>query len=114
MTPAAGDVVLQSVASIVLRNLRVSDYAFRYGGEEFLLVLVETDLNGASATAERIRNEIARETIRLPGGHSAKVSVSIGLAMHTGHPDYAQLIEAADAALYRAKAEGRNRLRLAT
>lgn len=111
---AAGDVVLQSVASTIVRNLRVSDYAFRYGGEEFLLVLVETDLKGASAIAERIRNEIARETIRLPGAHSEKVSVSIGLAMHTGHPDYAQLIEAADAALYRAKAEGRNRLRLAT
>ena len=63
---------------------------------------------------ERIRNEIAREAIRLPGGHSAKVSVSIGLAMHTGHPDYAQLINAADAALYQAKSQGRNRLRLAT
>ena len=107
---AAGDLALQSVAAVLLRNLRVSDYAFRYGGEEFLLLLVETDVEKARMIGERIRREIANENVRLPGGESLKLTVSVGVAPHTGHPDYARTLAAADAALYRAKALGRNRV----
>lgn len=109
---AVGDLALQAVAAVLVRNLRVSDYAFRYGGEEFLLVVVETDADGARTMAERIRQQIAQEVIRLPGGGSLSLTVSIGIAMHTGHPDYARLIEAADTALYRAKTLGRNRIEM--
>ncbi len=111
---AAGDLALQAVAAVLLRSLRISDYAFRYGGEEFLLVIVETDAKSAQAVGERIRAEVEREIINLPGGHSVKVTVSVGIALHTGHPDYAHVVEAADKALYRAKALGRNRLEMAT
>src|SRR5690606_22588451 len=111
---AAGDLALQTVAAVLLRNLRVSDYAFRYGGEEFLLVNVETDMDGAREAAERLRREIQQETIRLPGGRTVNLTASIGVALHTGHPDFAQVINAADAALYRAKAFGRNRVELAS
>ena len=110
----AGDLSLQAVAAILLRNLRISDYAFRYGGEEFLLVIVETHAQGAEAVAERIREQVAAETIGLAGGGSVKLTVSIGVALHTGHPDYAHIIEAADRALYRAKRHGRNRVEMAT
>ena len=110
---AAGDLALQAVAAVLLRNLRVSDYAFRYGGEEFLLVSVETDIHGARKLAERLRREIGQESIRLPAGRTVNLTASIGVALHTGHPDFAQVINAADAALYRAKAMGRNRVELA-
>jgi len=110
---AAGDLALQAVAAVLLRNLRVSDYAFRYGGEEFLLVNVETDLEGARTLAERLRQEISQEVIRLPGGRSMYLTASFGVALHTGHPDFARMIDAADAALYRAKTLGRNRVEVA-
>lgn len=110
---AAGDLALQAIAAILLRNLRISDYAFRYGGEEFLLVVVETDEKAAMGIAERIRREVEQETLSMPGGHSVKFTVSIGVAVHTGHPDYAHIVDAADRALYRAKALGRNRIEVA-
>lgn len=111
---ASGDLALQTVAGILLRNLRISDYAFRYGGEEFLLVIVETDEKAALHAAERIRSQIEQETINLPGGHAMRLTVSMGVALHSGHPDYAHVINAADEALYRAKALGRNRVEIAT
>lgn len=111
---AAGDIALQSVAAILMRNLRISDYAFRYGGEEFLLVIVETEAKEARSVAERIRKEVEAERVELPGGRSLEMTVSIGVAVHTGHPDYARLVDAADRALYRAKKQGRNRVEMAT
>lgn len=110
---SVGDLALQAVAAVLMRNLRVSDYAFRYGGEEFLIVVVEVDAAGAQSLAERIREQIAQEPIALPGGGSLSLTVSVGVAVHTGHPDYAHLIEAADTALYRAKTLGRNRVEMA-
>ncbi|MFA7669152.1 MAG: GGDEF domain-containing protein, partial [Burkholderiaceae bacterium] len=111
---ASGDLALQTVAATLLRNLRVSDYAFRYGGEEFLLLLVETDTEQAQLVGERIRKEIADETVRLPNGATLKLTVSVGIASHLGHPDYARTLAAADTALYRAKALGRNRVEIST
>jgi len=105
----AGDLALRSVASVLLHGLRSSDHAFRYGGEEFLLVLVETGANQAWLIAERLRQQVEAERIVLPGDVSLQVTISLGLAMHTGHPDYQRTLSAADAALYMAKKLGRNR-----
>ncbi|WP_292051717.1 MULTISPECIES: GGDEF domain-containing protein [unclassified Brevundimonas] len=106
---SAGDLVLKQVAEIIADNVRLSDFVFRYGGEEFLIVLVETALDDAEVVAERIRQQLAARDMRLPAGDTLRVTASLGLAAYTDHPDYNQLIETADAALYRAKNSGRNR-----
>ncbi|MCA9642030.1 MAG: GGDEF domain-containing protein [Myxococcales bacterium] len=108
----AGDFVLFSVARVLRERFRPTDLVARYGGEEFCVVLPDTDLQGAQAAAERVREAVARASldyeVPLP---SVTISVGISLAQ----PDDAQgrLIERADAALYRAKASGRNRVELA-
>lgn len=106
---AAGDYVLKQVAEIIADNVRLSDFVFRYGGEEFLIVLVETAVADAEVVAERIRQQLAERDMRLPAGGSLQVTASIGLSAYKDHPDYNQLIETADAALYQAKHAGRNR-----
>jgi diguanylate cyclase len=110
---SAGDVALSITAELLLDTVRASDFVFRYGGEEFLIVLVETDLDAATVAAERIRSEVAAKRISLPNGTSMTLTVSIGIAGHEGHPDYQFLIDAADRALYSAKRAGRNRVVLA-
>ena len=108
----AGDDVLKIVADI-LRNLtRPGDLIGRYGGEEFLFVLRNTDKAGAQGYAERIRQEIERRgKILSDRFHGHALTVSVGLVMYaprySGYPD---IIEAADQAMYRAKHEGRNRV----
>ena len=108
-----GDLVLRQVAQIIMDHVRPSDFVFRYGGEEFLLVLTETGVADAQAVAERIR--LALEASRLDTGTSEALTLtaSFGVAAHGGHPDQQYLIKAADEALYTAKAEGRNRIELA-
>lgn len=105
----AGDLVLQQVASILGNSTRGGDYAFRYGGEEFLLLLVDTNAANAQMLAERIRQRVADERLLLPAGVTLQVSVSIGVTLHDGHPDYQRSLRAADSALYQAKHGGRNR-----
>jgi len=95
---AAGDDVLKQVAAIAGRGLRGSDVFGRFGGEEFLLVLPDTDPAGAKVLAERIRAAVAAET---------RVTVTIGVAQHAGG-DAAAVLARADQALYRGKAAGRN------
>lgn len=106
---SAGDLVLKQVAEIISDNIRLSDFVFRYGGEEFLIVLVETSIEDAEVVAERIRQQLASREMRLPAGGVLNVTASLGLAVYDRHPDYNQLIETADAALYQAKNSGRNR-----
>lgn len=105
----AGDRVLQQVAAILQNCVRSGDFVFRYGGEEFLVVLVEMDPQHASRVAEKIRQRIAAEALMIAGGQQIRVTVSIGAAMHDGHPDYQRLVNRADDAMYRAKQAGRNR-----
>ena len=105
----AGDQILQQVGALLASNTRGGDYAFRLGGEEFLLVLVDIDTNKALAAAEKLRERIAREHFRLSSGEVLQVTVSIGMAVHDGHPDYERLLQQADQALYQAKHGGRNR-----
>ncbi|WP_297800986.1 GGDEF domain-containing protein [uncultured Brevundimonas sp.] len=106
---SAGDLVLKQVAEVIADNIRLSDFVFRYGGEEFLIVLVETTIDDAEVVAERMRQALASRDLRLPTGGELRVTASIGLAAFNEHPDYNQLIETADAALYQAKNSGRNR-----
>jgi len=107
---SAGDTVLKRVAETVLDSVRASDFVFRYGGEEFLVVLVETEREKALVIAERLRSKVEEMRVPLDGAPPVTVTVSIGLATHEGHPDPQYLIDRADQALYKAKAEGRNRV----
>ena len=104
----AGDLALQQIAGLLTSNTRGGDYAFRHGGEEFLLVLVDIEPTRALQVAESLRQRIAAEPFRL-GQQVLQLTVSIGVAVHDGHPDYQRLLRRADQALYQAKHEGRNR-----
>jgi diguanylate cyclase (GGDEF)-like protein len=107
-----GDRVLQQVARILRSNLRQQDKPGRFGGEEFLIVLPETGSKGATSLAERIRADI-EESVACGLNLSRKVSVSIGISTRrTNDAQSESLLEHADAALYRAKALGKNRTEL--
>ncbi|MFD2238139.1 GGDEF domain-containing protein [Aureimonas populi] len=110
---SAGDLVLRQIADVILDSVRQSDFVFRYGGEEFLVALVETRLEDAVRLAERIRKTFTEQSLRLPDGGELTVTASIGVAAFDGHPDHAYLVNAADKALYRAKEMGRNRVETA-
>ena len=105
-----GDEVLRQVAQVLRKAVRVIDIPARYGGEEFAVVLESTDLDGAIALAERIREDVGRLEVATDKG-TLKVTTSIGVA---AFPDDATLqpalIERADMALYHAKQGGRNRV----
>ena len=105
----AGDEALRRVASIVRRELREADMAYRYGGEE-LLVVLPTGVRRVAAAAERIRKAVEDAAIAHPGrpGPGTVVTLSAGVAGAEGDVD--TFLLAADAALYRAKYEGRNRV----
>ncbi len=116
-----GDEVLTEVGELVQSTVRTADvtvradgepFAVRYGGEEFVLILPETDLPGAEIVAERVRSKI--ESTTLPGGHTqplGRVTISAGVAcLREGDDDVATLVERADEALYKAKTGGRNRI----
>jgi diguanylate cyclase (GGDEF)-like protein len=105
-----GDAVLRCVAKVLQRVTRQSDLVARYGGEEFAVIVPETPLLEGLQFAEKIRAAIAAED--LGAGMPPRVTVSIGVATfgHTLLATAAELVRAADAALYRAKANGRNRV----
>jgi diguanylate cyclase (GGDEF)-like protein len=81
----------------------------RWGGEEFLVVLPDTDIQGAAELAERLRQVIADEPCRLPAGGALPVTISLGCAASVVD-DVATLVRSADAAMYQAKQSGRNRV----
>ena len=106
----AGDFVLHTFGERLQANLREADLAGRIGGEEFLMVLPETDLSGARPFAERLRKAIASTLIPLPSG-PLQVTCSLGIAQRSAADlEAGQLLARADAALYRAKAEGRDQV----
>jgi len=109
---AAGDRVLAALAHRLRVSARRSDPVFRYGGEEFAVVLFATPLAGAARLAERVRAEIAARPLRTEG-HQVALTVSVGVAELIGEDDEEglALFARADAALYRAKREGRNRVK---
>ncbi|HEX7726271.1 MAG TPA: PleD family two-component system response regulator [Rhizomicrobium sp.] len=107
-----GDEVLREFANRISANIRGIDLACRYGGEEFVVVMPDTDVDFAYTIAERLRQGVETtpfEISRMPG--SLKVTISIGIAASLGGDDNAEkLLHRADQALYRAKREGRNRV----
>jgi diguanylate cyclase (GGDEF)-like protein len=103
----AGDQVLQEFATRLQATIRVGDVLGRWGGEEFLIIAPQTNIEQAVLFGERLRKAIADQPIDL-GNHSIPITVSIGCAVGLKPP--AELVDQADAALYRSKAEGRNRV----
>jgi diguanylate cyclase (GGDEF)-like protein len=104
-----GDRMLKAFADVAEANVRPSDQLFRMGGEEFCFVLPETSLQEAIDVAERIRHAVAASTVETAQG-SALATVSIGIAATQFAVDVDVLLAAADAAVYEAKARGRNRV----
>ncbi|HKQ60224.1 MAG TPA: MASE1 domain-containing protein [Candidatus Polarisedimenticolaceae bacterium] len=110
----AGDLALREVAALLSGRARREDIVCRYGGEEFLLVLPECSLDGIVHFAEELCAGIARRRLVLHGAELPGVTVSVGVALYPDHAGSAgSLLRAADAALYRSKADGRNRVTLA-
>lgn len=106
----AGDTVLTKIADVLTEAIRSTDYLFRYGGEEFLIVLPETDIRNGTHIANRICKMVEQTSIVLADQSVAHITVSIGVAAYDGHPDYEYLLAEADSALYEAKEKGRNRV----
>ncbi len=106
-----GDDVLCGFSRSVVQRMRASDYFGRYGGEEFLLILTDTNLDGARIVADRLRRET--EQLSFSDTHpDLRISVSIGLAQHQPGDEIEQTLKRADNALYKAKAGGRNRVEM--
>lgn len=106
----AGDAVLVHVAEIVLALLRSTDVAGRYGGEELIVLLPQTDVDGAAALAERIRVAVESSPCESGEGERLPVTVSIGVTRLERGEDARRVVARADAALYEAKGAGRNRV----
>jgi two-component system cell cycle response regulator len=106
-----GDEVLKQVASTLVQGCRPNDEVYRYGGEEFLLVMPEQSIEAAYAAAERHRARIEQLAIPNIGSPATTVTISAGVAaMTTTRPSIKEWLEGADGALYRAKQLGRNRV----
>jgi two-component system cell cycle response regulator len=108
----AGDEVLREFSQRLKKSIRGIDLACRYGGEEFVVVMPETDMAVATMVAERLRRRIASEPFPISQGTNAvEVTISIGLAArHSASDNAANILKRADQALYRAKRDGRNRV----
>lgn len=106
-----GDFVLKSFAGRLTNTIREADFAFRFGGEEFVVLLPQTDIKGAIIFAERFREQNSREEFVSPT-EKARVTVSIGVSSFDKYQPKVQndLIALADKALYQAKENGRNRM----
>ena len=107
----AGDFVLKGIAELIQERIRTEDVFARFGGEEFVLLLTESDREASLLVAERIRSRIEAKVFDYEG-ECLGVTISIGVATYTGrnYPTPKDLIGAADSALYEAKRSGRNRV----
>jgi len=111
-----GDLVLQSTARCIAQQIRDSDLLSRYGGEEFVLLLLDSDYEEALEIAERIRGAVANRVVAVGADTQLRVTVSIGVAVSNGTSSTSaealvlQLVEGADKAVYHAKGAGRNRV----
>lgn len=107
-----GDRVLEDVASIIKAQLRTQDLIARWGGEEFLAVLPDTDLQSAHASAERVRQALLAHDWPAPNDEQIDITISAGVSEFRGKDDLNSAISRADHALYRSKERGRNRVEL--
>lgn len=110
----AGDEVLVELARRVDDNLRAHDHVFRYGGEEILILMPRTGWRQAATILDRVRRAVAADPIPLATGEALTATVSIGYSELHRNMGFEATLRAADEALYRAKAEGRDRIRRAT
>jgi len=107
----AGDHVLQEVSSFLRSQIRVEDLVFRYGGEEFLLVLPTSSVDAVAGRIEQVRDLVSRRKFEHRGRDVGPVTFSLGVAIFPDHGESAEtVIASADQALYRAKQGGRNRV----
>jgi diguanylate cyclase (GGDEF)-like protein len=106
---AVGDRALVEIARAMKETLRVSDISARLGGEEFVVLLPETNMEGALAVTERLRERVGRAEIPVGDGRLAKITVSAGIAELLPTEGLDALLKRADDALYLAKERGRNR-----
>jgi diguanylate cyclase (GGDEF)-like protein len=109
---ATGDAVLVALAETCRRALRETDVAARLGGEEFAVLLPMTSETGALEIAERLRTRLAATSVQTPAGR-LNFTVSLGVATFSGQDEAETVLARADAALYRAKEYGRNRVEVA-
>ncbi|MCA9604323.1 MAG: GGDEF domain-containing protein [Myxococcales bacterium] len=108
---AAGDHVLTVVASTLASNLRPTDLVARFGGEEFVIIFPDTQLEQAMHAAERVRQAVADQTLEMPDGTALpSVTISMGVAELELGESVPDLLKTADLAMYRAKQAGRNRV----
>ncbi len=107
-----GDRILSDISTVITNALREQDFVGRWGGEEFLAVLPETDCDQAFISAERVRKAVA-ETIWECEGARLSVTISIGVSQYGTNEDLKSVIARADKALYQGKSNGRNRVELA-
>ena len=111
----AGSKVLIEVAKILLKSVREIDAVVRYGGDEFVVILVDAEYEAAHGVAERIRSSVERKIFLEEEGLDIRLTVSIGLATYPLHTkDKKMLLKAADKAMYRAKYESKNAIYVAT
>ncbi len=104
-----GDSILKKLSQVLRESVREIDHPCRYGGEEFALILVNTNSKGAFRMAERIRKNVAKSNFRLENGERIEVAISTGIATYPDDSRSQQeLIDRADQALYHAKQKGRN------
>jgi two-component system cell cycle response regulator len=107
---AVGDAVLAQVATLVLDGTRAGDVVVRWGGEEFLVLVRRGSIAGTAAAAERARRSVAMTPVELAAGAALAVTISLGVAALEPGEDALTALARADAALYEAKASGRNRV----
>ncbi len=106
-----GDCILREVANIMKQSFRKSDYLFRYGCEEFLVIMPSTSLEEALKALERFRKNVESYKFSLDHQECPKVTVSIGVCGDSGqHKDIKSYIDCADRKLYAAKKSGKNRI----
>ena len=109
----AGDEVLQAISDLVMSQLRDIDDIGRYGGEEFIIVLTDTSIDGVKIVSERIIKAVENSAVSVTSGETIPITTSIGVTVASYDDDITvkQLIAQADEALYRAKNDGRNCVR---
>lgn len=106
-----GDYILQEVAYNIVNNFRQTDFVFRYGGEEFTVILTETSAESAQIPFERLRKTIEEQVFKY-NNNDIKVTISAGISSNTELQDAWDMLDEADKALYKAKNNGRNRVEL--
>ncbi len=106
---SAGDAVLRQFAEVLLTATRAGDFVFRYGGEEFMVVVACVTVKSAEVVVEKLRRAVDRHRFKLMDEVGHNITASFGVALHDGHLDYGRVIDQADTALLEAKKTGRNR-----